>query len=402
MTSKSHAITSRFRALDCIDNDVNTNKRYIVPHIYASREPREPGGFLGNIMQPPQSHWNATYWEEGDFVVEDQEILGVPGQGTMCSLFNTTDQRPGDWVWRNLFMSPGEEGTSVKWALRSYATPDCTFEDCDFFAFVKGHSLYISNNQDTTFDRCTFVRSGGQGLQVAHRPNDKTDGSTSNVGANNLHYTRNPQHVLKDCHFIDCGDGGVRASYTATYFDPGTSRNPGTLLVDGCSFVSAFPEAFGHYKSKSRGALVVTPIGSQNEPLTTPMMERVEITNCLFDYTRGDRSIVNIRSTDEILIEDCAFIAREDHRWAHVKIDSPFNAMGSSKSRQITLRNTHARGDCRLKIYRREADGGGSVSYSLDQPGKELVIDAVTGALISERTLTAPNLDELKKTYYGS
>jgi len=121
------------------------------------------------------------------------------------------------------------------------------------------------------------------------------------------------------------------------------------------------------------------------------MMKSVTLRNCLFDFTKGDREIVDIRSTAEILIEDCAFIGRKHaHPYVLVDRDNSGRDLNGTKSERIVLRNNHARGVA-LKIQLRGDDGERSfVEVPLNCPGEERIYSAVTGSLVSKRSLQEP------------
>ena len=111
--------------------------------------------------------------------------------------------------------------------------------------------------------------------------------------------------------------------------------------------------------------------------------------NCLFDYTSGDRAIAELRSIDEIVIENCCFIAR-DHTQGSVNIDrmsGPKSNLNGTKSRRIILRNNLAKG---VKTRLGLGDGtrkAGSVTIELHTPGREVVYDATTGKELSNKPL---------------
>lgn len=380
----------QFEALDCIDNDAVANKRYIVPDILASRKgrrtpPRELLSELrksavipGFVTQEPDTIWNGYQWKQGDGDLVWENMKLDTDWLWMSNLYANGaydwEKRPGKWVWRNIYVEPQQEpyNDGMLWALRAYNMPDCTFEDCDFFAIPKSHALYVSNYENTLVDRCTFVRVGSQGVQFAHR---------EGPDANNRPYDSKPTHILRDSHFIDCGETGRANSFNATYFNPGSSQFPGTLLIENCSFVAQFEQPQGYYNNRSTGALVVTP-HAWNPVLTENFMEKVEIRNCLFDYTAGDRAMIHIRSTDEVIFEDCAFISR-DHRFPTIDIDNVDQWSGDTKTKRIILRNCAAR-NTSLRIFPRGFQNWtDAILHDLNTLGREVVIDGETGQILS-------------------
>ena len=403
------SITSRFRAHDCAENTSAQNKRYIVPHILAARSPRDSDFIPGNILQEPGKHWNGYQWknDSGDLVYENFTVE-AEGQWGSNLYANGDDkpERPGNYIWRNGYIGPQMDpyNAGMLWGAREWNVPHRELIDCDFFGIPREHGIYSSLNAGSVVDRCTFVRCGSQGIQFVHRTISSPPYSPT---GDNAPYKAKPLNILRDTHFIDCADGGARRSYNASYFDPGNSEFPGTLRVENCSFVAAWREPMGHWNSYSTGALVVTPMGS-NPPLTSNMMELVEINNCLFDFTAPDRSVVNIRSTDTVVIEDCTFIIRDSTIGRAVTIDSPNGWVGDTKTKRIIIRNCIGVGDPRITINPRDGEGP-EMRYDLHTPGKELIIDGETGAIISERRIgpedaqaAAEDIRKAREEYFGN
>ncbi len=401
------AITSRFRAHDCARNTSAQNKRYIVPHILAARSPRDEGDLPNAVLQEPGKHWNGYQWknDEGDLIFENREDY-CTSQWASNLYANGDDKpkRPGKYIWKNCFVSTATDpyNAGMKWGTREWNVPHREFIDCDFFAIPKEHGLYISVYEGTVVDRCTFIRMGSQGIQVVHRI--FSDPPYSPTG-DNRPYEAKPLHILKDSHFIDCADKGDRPSYNASYFNPGSPEFPGTLKVENCSFVANWDTPQGTYDSHSTGALVVAPM-SNNPVLTDNFMELVEVKNCLFDFTDPNRSIVNIRSTDTIVFEDCTFIQRDTIRTA-VTIDKPNGYTGDTKSKRIIIRNCIGI-DAKLSVVLGD-DYGDEVKHDLHTPGKEIVIDGETGMVLSERRIGpedpeahAAEIVALRKEYFGT
>ena len=382
MNSFSRPQTSpRFVAFDGARGSVVQNKRYIVPYILATREARQLGDVPNSILQEPQTHWNGYIWQNnaGDLLFEN--IADYGDWLWASNLYRNGDtlaERPGKYTWRNIFIAPTEGYTSMKFGTREYNAPQREFYDCDFYAIPVEHGIYVSNYEGTVVDNCTFVRIGSQGVQFTHRADPYQQ-----YGADNRPYSEKPLHILKDSHFIDCAQGGARPSYNASYFNPGSPEFPGTLLIENCSFVCKWIEPEGYFQNYSTGALVVSPMQG-NDPLVSNFMELVQVKNCLFDFTKGDRNLINIRSTDTVIFEDCCFIAR-DHMQPFVDIDLPNEYTADSKTQRIILRNCVSVGDVKLRVWRRdpvffEYD---FVEFDLNTYGEEVIIDGITGEIIS-------------------
>jgi len=292
-------------------------------------------------------------------------------------------RRDGYYKWDNI----GIKGLHyiLKWGTREYNAPYRQFVDCDFTDIAQEHGLYVSNSSHTFLKDCTFLRCGSQGVQFAHRalPYQQYD-------ADNMPYSNPPRHGVVGCHFVDNAYKGTRPSFNLTYFSPGTSEMPGTLLVKDSVFVCNWDEE--RYDGKrSTGAMVVTP-GQGNEPLDGrlgPMMEKVTIDNCLFDYTAGDRAIVDIRSTDTILLENSVFIGR-DHTQPVIRVDRDRHArFNGATSGEVIIRNCVGVG-VELQIMRPSIDGSSkqeSVFFDINTTGQEAVIDVNSCEIVSLRRL---------------
>jgi len=357
-----------FNALECIDNDALTNKLVRVPALKQSRGPREDVGTLGDIR--------ANDWQTGeDLVWKDKSSVVPKGYAQWSSNMHRgqLERRGGSYEWHNIGVAPGLDASQLKWGTREYNAPERAFRDCDFLEIPQEHGLYVSNSAGTRLDRCTFVRVGSQGAQWAHRPE-----AYQQYDADNMPYEAEPQHLVNDSHFVDCAQGGTRPSFNLTYFSPGTSEFPGWICIENSSFVCDWnvPRQDG---KRSTGGLVVTP-SQGNAPLDGQnMMREVFLKNCLFDFTAGDRSIASIRSVDEVVFEDCAFIARE-HALPFITIDKDYGNLNGTKTKVIRFRNCRSRG-VKLKVLLAPDSAGNQVgvTHEIDCPGGEIAINGRTG-----------------------
>ena len=358
-------------ALSRVNSGVEANKDWRLPVLKGSRRTRENIGAIGDVKRGT--------WTEGDLIKQDLNSVVPKGYAQWSSnLHKDMGERPGTYSWINVGVAGAEDATQLKWGTREFNAPFRQFIDCDFAEIDKEHGLYVSNNAGTWVDGCTFLRCGSQGVQFAHRPlpYQQYDGD-------NEPYRAKPHHLLKDCHFVDCAYKGIRPSFNATYFNPGTSEMPGTLTVEDCSFVCNWPEPkfYNGRELRSTGALVTGNMQG-NEPLSGhPMMERVSLRNTLFDFTKTDRSVVSLRSCEEIVIEDCAFILRDCTHPA-LSVDKYIDS-ADIKTQTITIRNTHVEGGNAL-IFLTD----GSKKYvDIHCPGEEIVISGLTGTVVSRTSL---------------
>lgn len=368
-----------FVALDHIDSTVEENKLVGIPGLRAERGARASVGTIGDVKR---DDWNMG---DGDLLKEDLESVVPEGYAQWSSnLHKKLEVRPGTYTWRNIGVRPGPGARQLKWGTREFNASFRSFIACDFTDIPREHGLYVSNYEGTLVEDCTFLRCGSQGVQFAHR-----EEAYQQYGADNLPYESKPTHVVRNSHFVDNAYKGDRPSFNLTYFDPGNSANPGTMVVEDCSFVCDWPEARYDGK-KSSGAMVLSHMQGNPDLRDQCMMESVTVRNCLFDFTKGDRSLVSIRSTDQILFEDCAFIAR-DHAYRWIGIDKVYGAddLGNTKSDVITFRNCETRGGVMLKVFLTPDAQGNQAMKSVDVncPGEEIKVSGATGEIISRRAL---------------
>ncbi len=364
---------SDFEAMSRIDKSAAENKLWRVPAMLASRSGRITEG-IGDVRRGD--------WTEGDLVKQNlTSIMPPPPSGQWNSnMHQDRVKRPGSYTWANIeatgaIKDVGE--TKLLWGTREYNCPERYILDCDF-SWQKEHGAYLSPYQGSTVDGCTFVNIGAQGLQYAHRP-----GPNQQYGRDCFPYEKSETYTVNDSHMIDCGKYAGRASFSLTYFTCGSVNYPGTIRVSNSSFVAAWDtpnsDYFGDFYST--GAMVATAGDWPDGNVWTggTQYELIQLTNNLYDYTTPDRSILSLRSVDQILIEDCVFLIRDNARnKATLAIDNYVDDP-TIRSNRITLRNVWAPG-CKVKV-----ENAGSCDMHC--PGEEVEINARTGQVVSRRTL---------------
>ena len=370
-----------FVAKNYLENTVDQNKGLRIRALRMNREPR--------VVQPEIS--DITQWPGGAISYSDTLCI-VPHSSKQWA-FNVhlgsgpVLQRESSLTWNNISVrpDPGPGSSSLLFGTREYNVPDRHFFNCDFTEIPRAHGTYVSSNGDTTLDGCTFLRIGGQGAQFSHRADPN-----GHNGQNNFAYIDRPTHTVRDCHFIDNGWFAGWASFSLTYATPGTSEFPGSLLVEDSSFVSKFstPRSDGH---ESSGALLAYKDRNLEslDPELGQMMTNVTIRNCLFDYTNGDRAIADLKSMDELRIEECCFIARNhDYPYVWVDLDWSGDDLGGTKTQRIVLRDNVSDGvSLRIHVSGPFGHTAEVETISLHCPGEEVVYDGVTGQEISREAL---------------
>ncbi len=362
------------RALDRVDKTVEENKAWRAPAMLASRSGRQPVGSLGDVK--------TGEWTTGDLVWSNKASTNpAPPSGQWNSNMHVDfEPRPGSYTWANIECTSAIKNvfqTNLLWGAREHCTPERYILDCDY-SWMKEHGMYISPQDDQFVRRCTFVNVGAQGLQYAHRPVAR-----SSAYRNNRSWDKEPTFIVDDCHMIDCGKYAGRGSFSLTYFSCGSVNFPGTIRVSNSSFVAKWDEPnksyFGDYFST--GAMVASTDNWDDGNVWTGgcQYKLIELKNNLYDYTTPDRSILSLRSFDNLVIEDCAFIIRDNRQSkAALKIDAYVDDP-TIKAKVLTLRNVSAEG------LIGKVNGAGA--FQMHCPGEEVVIDARTGTVISRKDL---------------
>lgn len=324
----------KIHANSCLHNSAGENKMIRVRELRATRDTRE-------ATELPDMR--ASAWDDlgphDRVVFSDMDLWDH--EGSRQWLHNI---HKGELVRKNQLMIYNNVGFSArhrqtKWGCRGYNIPKLLVRDCDFTEITQEHGLYMSNSSSVTVERSTFVRTGSQGLQFAHRPNPYQQ-----YDADCMPYDTAPLHTFEDCHFVDCGKGGTRPSFNLTMFDPGCSEYPATIRITDSSFVSNWSTA-GPKNNFSTGAFVFTPSqGGPDNDERNPI-GAFAIKNCLFDFAAGDRPIGKIDGATTIHITDSCFIAR-----AHTQPFIDINRKQPWKS-SVLLKNCTSKGDVKLRIW---------------------------------------------------
>ncbi len=363
-----------FKAIDRAEKTAAENKVWRVPSMLASRTGRTPIGAIGDVRRGD--------WTEGDLVKENLASTNPPrpsGQWN-SNLHQDWIKRPGTYTWSNIEATGAIKDigqTNLLWGSREYNCPQRFLLDCDF-SYQKEHGVYLSPYEGATAKNCTFVNIGAQGLQHAHRP-----GPNSQYGPDNFPYEKKEEYTVDNCHMIDCGSYAGRGSFSLTYFTCGSVNFPSTIRVTNSSFVADWAKPnkdyFGDYHST--GAMVATAGDWPDGNVWTggTQYELIHLENNLYDYTTPDRSILSLRSTDQIVIKDCVFLLRENSRGKNALLIDSYVDDPTIRSNHITLQNVWAPG-CMGGVKN-------AGRFEMHCPDEEVKVDARTGTIISRRPL---------------
>lgn len=268
----------------------------------------------------------------------------------------------------------------LKWGMRRHNLGDVTVVDCDFTGIPEEHGIYDALSGHALYRGNTFLNLGGQGIQIAHR-----DAPFQQYQGDNLPYASPPLIILEDNHAVDCGQHASRSGFVWTFFDPGNVRQPGTVILRGCTSVHRwdFTRTTGgdmvgpdHKRAvRSPGGMVVQhykPIGkiTAEQPNRYPT-RNVVIDRCLFDFTQSEMPVVAIRGVETVLIEDSCFIAR-DHKNPHIDIDG----VGDQETGLVILENVVSPAAHRVWLRLR-----GKRVRHVHCPGRRVEIDVKSGEI---------------------
>lgn len=174
--------------------------------------------------------------------------------------------RPGKFIWRNVEVNgrqPNERTSpwtpieplvvnpDMKWGTREYALSSRSFFDCDWSHIKQEHCAYIAGNGDTVFEGCTASSIGSQGFQVSYRSSPYGSFPKSD----NNPFDSRPQHLIRDCHMVDCGFEGDRPAFTWTYFTPGNSIYPATITIQDSTIAERYERPIDDSSGDTNGGL---------------------------------------------------------------------------------------------------------------------------------------------------
>lgn len=275
--------------------------------------------------------------------------------------------------------STSKGAVEMLWGLRRYNLGDTTVTDCDFSNLPREHAIYDEVSGHALYRGNTFLRIGGQAIQMAYR-----DKPIDQYMASNMPYTGRATYVLDGNHAVDTGLHGSRSGFVWTFFDPGTHAHPATVVLRDCTSVQAWGKARGASGPGSPmvrcpGGLVVHHYQHVN-PKAAPATETVAIDNCLFDHTLGSMPVIAIRGVGTILIEDSCFLARE-HRNPVVDIDD----LPNMPSGTVILENNVSPEGMEMFLHVR-----GKRVCSMHCPGKRIEIDVRTLAMVESEPKDDP------------
>lgn len=263
--------------------------------------------------------------------------------------------------------STSKDAVAMLWGLRRYNLGDTTVTDCDFSNITREHAIYDEVSGHALYRGNTFLRIGGQAIQMAYR-----DKPFAQYMASNMPYTGRATYVLDGNHAVDTGLHGSRSGFVWTFFDPGTHAQPATVVLRDCTSVQAWGKGRGASGPgsptvRSPGGLVVHHYQHVNAK-AAPATETVAIDNCLFDHTLGSMPVMALRGVGTILIEDSCFLARE-HRNPVIDIDD----LPNMPSGKVILENNVSPEGMEVFLHVR-----GKRVCSMHCPGKRIEIDVRT------------------------
>lgn len=303
-------------------------------------------------------------------------------------------------TWLSSGSPPFNPRNSMKWGMRRYNLGDSTVIDCDFSDIPEEHGIYDDVAGHALYQGLTFSKLGAQSLQIMSR-----DRPYSQYLADNMPLTGKPSVVVENCHAVDGGYFAAKRAFCWTFFDWGTLRFPGTIVIRDSSWVASYaPRVKGTNQpthvddplavQASKGLVVTqydnTPVGP--DQYTT---EDLVVTNCLFDGTQCEASPIVIRGVENILFDHSTFIFRfTDQNW--VGIDSPGKA---NRSGTLVVQDCLSPTDTRLWLYGQPLMYQGQ-PFTMHCPGKRFEIDCRT-RVVEEVPMSYDRIIDFKSPLLG-
>lgn len=349
---------------------------------HATKTPSENKQLLEEVLlrdtrkTPREVLGTETFFAHQAPDIGDMDVRAEFQWGINVAVGNDPNQKTGNMdIERCSFTHDGgvdwPSHTGMKWGMRRLDLGDTYVGDCDFFDIPQEHGIYDSLGAHGYYRGCTFKNIGSQAIQFAYR-----DAPYGQYSPDNDPFTKDPIIVVEDCHVVDSGQQGTRPSFAYTFFDPGTVEHPGTLILRDTTYVCDWdtPRSTYYGDLHSTGGLVVHQYQQLSED--SPATKLVVLTNTLWDATKGDRPIVAIRGTEEIVLHDSCFIARGEHRYPFVDIDGDFDANSSGK---VIIDNCVSPGPTPVMLRVRREN-----ICSMHQPGRRVVVDVKSGEIVEE------------------
>ena len=311
------------------------------------------------------------------------------GKGTFAGADFDAMPKTGHVDLARLSFQPDPESEfaveGMKWGMRRHNLGDVTVTDCDFTAIPKEHGIYDALAGHALYRGNTFFNLGGQALQIAHRASP-----FQQYGADNMRFKGPPLIVVEDSHAVDCSQHASRAGFVWSFFDPGSIEQPGTVILRGCTVVTAWPfvrssggdtvPADHPEALRTAGGLVVHNYAERPEGTTGRATRAVVLDACLFDLTMGRMAVAAIRGAETVLIKDSTFLARE-HRYPYVDIDDvPGNPSGKVVLQNCISPEPHA---VWLRVRHKRI-------VPVHCPGKRIEIDVKTLAVVESEPQDDP------------
>ena len=300
----------------------------------AAREPLEPLVDIGPIPPPqwkvieprsgPSSDTFSLKRSVAEFLVEDT-ILQASSRTGFIAYSKRGPYR--NVVFRNsiVTVAPGTIPLDRSyWAIRGYDMIDTLFERVEITGFGKitpkhdeGHAIYLNVAGSLTLTSCNIHHNGGQGLQVVNRPGETVLPVGPAAGTITIRNTSfrengfNPDRGGFQVSLFGTGqaivleDVEILAGLDGTPF-PG-DRTGGGLLIEVEAFNPRRPEKPVWWHPGRFEAGWKPPFGQG----------RTELTRVRVQHVNPDKSLVQIKGCQELIVTDC------DFRGGSIQLDHP-------------------------------------------------------------------------------
>lgn len=331
--------------------------------------------------------WEARVASPTPVIREGALNIKSSAKGTGAIVIENEARRPG-WRWvynafvqglietegitmRNVEMvaPPSDVRHQLMWFARLWNLPwfigDCiTVEggllDDPERPWPREHGIYENVSGDSTVTRSIFKSIGGHGRYMAHRPAEN-----GRVQPNNRPYTKDPEHHVGDCAFIDNDMDALRGAHAITFFDAGTSERPGTVSIQDTSIISSWPFERGqgsndreepdsgkaHRPVRACGGIVCHNYYYEGgeHPL-----RGVYLNDVLIKMDVAGHALADLRNAREYVIDGCAFEAAPGHRnpWINVGcLPAQISPDHTIAPERVVVRNTRLK-NARIRIWK--------------------------------------------------
>jgi hypothetical protein len=259
-----------------------------------------------------------------------------------------------------------EESTGAKWFVRMSNLPSARFSrmrvvgsDLNGRNFPKEHGVYIDVSGSVRFINCLFEDLGGHGVYVNNRAYD-----FQQFGIITLPFAEQATWSCDNIVILNCEQDASRSAFNFTFNDAGSYDYPGTVLVQNCVSIQAWPFQRSQGTNdrypitpyiqgyvRASGGMVVTNHDAAHMGGAGWPTESVTIEDSVFWTEQGRHSVLSLRGAESYLIKDSFIKASGPGHNSLIEIGSKDGIPGIRGPRTVVFENVVADG-VRARIWR--------------------------------------------------